>query len=115
MDKGGIIIEESDTSNLPNLLIDPNLNVILKKGEKLSSEFQFATLLLQKMYFVYNTNHANVSAYSISFDLNEKKVVFPLNGDIDVLLGSLTVILSRLNSENNYSIIDLRYKNPILK
>ena len=53
-----------------------------------------------------------------------RSVIFPLQGDKEVLMGSLNLILSRLNSEDeksriegaeNVEIIDLRFKNPVLK
>ena len=53
-----------------------------------------------------------------------KKVIFPLKGDREVLMGTLLVILNQLNSEgrgtkiediNNFKVIDLRYNNPVIK
>ena len=46
------------------------------------------------------------------------KVIFPLEGDIDVLLGSLRLILSQLNNDEReirIGSIDLRFENPVLR
>lgn len=50
-------------------------------------------------------------------------VIFPLEGDKEVLIGSLEAILSRLNADSEgfridetpISVIDLRFKNPVLR
>jgi len=51
------------------------------------------------------------------------KVLFPQEGDRDFILGSLTLILSELKKDDmeaniedrQFEIIDLRYKNPVLR
>ena len=52
---------------------------------------------------------------------NRILVRFSLEGDIDVLAGSLRLIFSRLNDETtgirmgDVSEIDLRFKNPVIR
>jgi hypothetical protein len=46
------------------------------------------------------------------------RVIFPLDGDSQILLGSLRLIYSKIQNEGNpekYSQIDLRFKNPVLR
>ena len=44
------------------------------------------------------------------------KVIFPLEGDEQVLLGSLRLIYSKIQTSNlnNYKQVDLRFANPVL-
>jgi hypothetical protein len=46
------------------------------------------------------------------------RVIFPLEGDSDILLGGLRLIYSKIKEDGNlagYSQIDMRYKNPVLR
>jgi hypothetical protein len=44
------------------------------------------------------------------------RVIFPLEGDEQVLLGSLRLIYSKIQTSNlnNYKQVDLRFANPVL-
>ncbi len=115
VDKQGIVSAIEQKNNLPTVKIE-NFNPNFSLNQKASDEIIFATELMNKVYLVYNVEEAMMTENKFEFTLpTGKTIIFPLIGDIDVLFGSLQVILSRLNSEANYSIIDLRYKNPVLK
>jgi len=90
-------------------------------------DFLFCIELLSSLSRYYSVNEAIWTNNSFLIVYNEStEIVFPTHGDIDVLLGSLEVMLFRLNSAlqnskirnvsaDNIHTIDLRYKNPIIK
>lgn len=64
---------------------------------------------------------------SLLVELNDyPKIIFPLEGDREVLVGTAIFILSKINKigisdgkiadiQSRISTIDLRYKNPVIK
>lgn len=75
--------------------------------------------LVSSLYIFYNVNSATIDNDGIKISgINGMDVIFPLDGDRDVLLGSLSLILSRLPSvkeDTKIKVIDLRFKNPVLR
>jgi hypothetical protein len=114
----GIIKETS----LPLIYLENGL-VNSKIGEKVSDQLIFAGELLAEIYKLYNVRIGILKSESLEIELARAKVIFPLQGDRQVLLGSLSLILSQLNaepqnfrmSEEGKFIVDLRFKNPIIK
>ena len=106
--KDGEAIAEVNETNLPVLIgTDANL---------------FALKLLNGLNYAYQIKTGEIKENSFFISLPEGiTVIFPLEGDSDLLLGSLKLILSRLNDASVKSkivkvlTIDLRYKNPIIR
>ncbi len=75
--------------------------------------------LMAEIYTFYKVDSGKVTADGIEVDnINGKKILFPLDGDQDKLLGALILIISRLPSvkeASTISTIDLRFKNPVLR
>lgn len=122
IDRRGYVLGEQGTTNLPTVetLSDPP-----KIGEKVGDKTLFALEVIYDVYASYQIQKGEIvdEALVIEFP-SGPKVIFPLEGDRQVLLGSLSLILSRLNSDaektrieevQNVRIIDLRFKNPVLK
>ncbi|MEK7526264.1 MAG: cell division protein FtsQ/DivIB [Patescibacteria group bacterium] len=113
LDKQGVVLAIVDQNNLPVIHVsgfDPNFSV----NQKMSAEFVFVSNAMNKIYLVYNVNEATMTENQFSFVLSSgKTIIFPTLGNSDVLFGSLQIILSRLNRD--FAIIDLRYKNPVLR
>ncbi len=110
VDQEGVITEEVMATNLPKI-VSINLN---------QSELQFASDLISSLYkFFKPVGGIKITADGIEVDnIVGKRVIFPLTGDRDILLGSLNLIISRLPSVKEAStigVIDLRFKNPVLK
>lgn len=122
IDKKGHVIAVSDSTNLPMVETEGEPPML---GDKVEASTLFALNLIYDMFSSYGVQSGTIVNSSFEIDLNGgPKVLFPLAGDREVLRGSLTLIISRLNSEdeisrieeiNKVNEIDLRYKNPIIR
>ena len=119
IDERGIAITQSSLSSLPTVEIDGELPEV---GEEIDEKLLFAAEIIYDMFSLYGIDKGAIVADSLElYDADGVKILFPLEGDRQVLLGSLVLILSRLNTPdeitkiNDVSEIDLRYKNPVLR
>lgn len=129
IDDEGYVIAYNKETTLPLLeALKPPPQV----GEKVEEENLFALKLLGDMYDYYQIKDARVEADGVIFEMDgSKKVIFPLEGDREILIASLAVILTRLNADDSSTrienveglkttclqgcTIDLRYKNPVIR
>ncbi len=122
IDKEGYVIYFQDLTGLPVLITtEPPPNV----GEVVSDKTFFALEILRGMFSSYQVREGIIEDESLVIELSQgPKVIFPLEGEKDVLLGSLRLVLSKLNNDgqdskiekvSGASIIDLRFKNPVIK
>lgn len=121
IDKKGTVLELRPNCNLPIAYInDKTFNV----GENIDNDYLSALNLLNQIFISYNVKEGNIinNYLEVNFDQGYK-VIFPLDKDVQVLMGSLRLIINRLNSEASESkiiegrinVIDLRYENPVLR
>lgn len=112
----GHILELSDSTGLPTLIITGNLK---KVGEEIDTNQSFALKLIQGINDMYQINTGTVVDNSLVVELPTSiKVLFPLDGDTQILLGSLRVVYTKVESDDQkgrYKEIDLRFKNPVLR
>ena len=110
VDKGGFVLEEVSETNLPRILISGELPGV---GEKVKEDKFFALNLVYGIYYLYQVKvgEIDVDRLIVNFP-NGVKVIFPLEGDRDTLLGSLKLVFAKAE---NVKEIDLRYKNPIIR
>ena len=122
IDKEGHVIYFQDLTGLPVLITtEPPPNV----GEVVSDKTFFALEILYGMFSSYQVREGKIENESLVIELSQgPKVIFPLEGEKDILLGSLRLVLSKLNNDgqdskienvSGASIIDLRFKNPVIK
>lgn len=124
VDKDGFIVSETQTTGLPIITTDEKIDY--KKVGYLPKEMKFATYLTEDFSSIYGKT--NAIYYKDRLEVvsqNNVKIIFPLEGDRDLIIGSARLILSRLNSlEEAYRIkdegfsvisIDIRFKNPVIK
>ena len=122
IDEGGFAITQSSISSLPTIELDSELP---KVGETVNEKFLFAAEIIYDMFSLYGAESGKIIADSLEMrGASGVKIRFPLEGDRQVLVGSLVLILSRLNTPDEVtriegihevSEIDLRYKNPVLR
>lgn len=121
-DSNGMVLNYKDSTNLPCLTIEDELP---KLGEKVPDETLFALQLIYGTSKIQGVKSAYLADNVLTVDITEgKKVLFPLSGNRDFILGALTLILNELKKDglgtriegvDRISAIDLRYKNPILR
>lgn len=119
--KDGNVISSGDSFGLPSLSTSEKLPGI---GEKVDEKTLFASKILIAISNNFSIKRAERRKDLLLIELvNSTKVIFPLEGDKDLILGSFFLIESKLNKEDFNTrinvdeplIIDLRYKNPVLR
>lgn len=90
-----------------------------KVGDTVSPESLLALNLQNGVFEMYQVRMGTLNKDSLVVELPmPTRVIFPLQGDRDVLLGALRLIFSKIESgdeHGKYSEIDLRFKNPVLR
>jgi cell division septal protein FtsQ len=109
--RSGAVLGEAEVTQLPKILI---------KDEGVGDDERiFAVKILDELFVWKGVKSGVISDGGLQVDLNNGvKTIFPLNGDVDVLLGSANLVLLWLNSQaqdTRISLVDLRYKNPVIK
>lgn len=122
VDSEGLIVGEGDSQSLPTLLIE---NQLSSPGEKVSPQILFALNILYDTSHSFSVKEGKIEADSLLIELQDDlRVIFPLEGDREALIGSLVLIKGELNNTNDakdrelksgVKIIDLRFKNPVLR
>lgn len=116
IDKDGIVLERVDKTNLPKVVIPGDLPGV---GEKVAQDKLFALNLIYSLNFFYQVNYGEITDNAFMADLPEGVgVVFPLEGELKTLLGSLKLVLTQLNltgKDQGIIVVDLRFKNPIIR
>jgi len=126
VDESGLVIRIDDKTPLPRLFTTGQIPNV---GDRVDQKHLFALTILYRMFAFYQVQEGNMEESYMETKLkNGPKVIFPLEGDEDILIASLQLILARLNresegiriNENDIELsmitsIDLRYKNPVVR
>lgn len=115
VDANGQIISKDNSSNLPSITVGA-LNQ--KIGDKISDNNLFALNLIAGIYQMYQTSTGLIQNDTLVVDLPQAvRVIFPLEGDSQVMLGGLRLIYTKViqNYLGTYNQIDMRYRNPVLR
>lgn len=119
LDKDGLVLSKTDSTDLPKLKV---LSYPFESGKNINPNVLFGLNILRKVGFLYTITEANLLQDELNILLSDGILVrFPLDGDLDVLVGSLRLIFSRLNDESkgikmsDIKEVDLRFKNAILR
>jgi hypothetical protein len=116
VDAEGKVLSGATESALPVINIDKELP---KEGQNIEGPELFALNLAVGVYQMYQVREFLLQENSLLVELpGQFKVIFPLDGDSRILLGSLRLIYSKVRSEGNpagVSQVDLRFTNPVLR
>lgn len=124
--KDGTIIEKLGTTPLPKIIYVSS-QMDFNIGEKISKEMLFAVKVLSNCHKIYRTEFGFLKENYLTASVSDKlDVVFPQSGNMDEIFGSIELVLSRLNTADqdpkmselllkDKIILDLRYKNPVLR
>lgn len=112
----GLVLSKAADSALPVIIINDNLPEI---GQTVNSKYISALKLAGGVYQMYQVRESIIQDESLLVELpGQIRVIFPLDGDNEILLGSLSLIYSKVREGGNlaeYSQIDLRFVNPVLR
>jgi len=122
-DRNGFIISETKSTDLVYFFTD---KVKYNVGDKIDDKLLFYSDLVVGANKMFSVEKASVDENgNLEIKLrNGPLVLFPEEGDGDILLGSLRLIINQLNKDSqnlriekdmNTTTLDLRYKNPIIK
>lgn len=93
----------------------PNYSV----NQKVEDGTLFALKILENLNYLYKLKLGQLTDSSLHIELEDgTRVIFPLEGNIKALVGSLRLLLDQkdeLYQKLVYREIDLRYKNPIIR
>jgi hypothetical protein len=126
VNKDGQTISLSDSTNLPLVVTEQPTPLL---GDIVKDDVLFSLEILFDVYSSYKVKKANLTKNSLVIELAQgTKVIFPQEGDRQILLGSLNLILNLLNSSNRNTkigdvndvniegkTVDLRFKNPVIR
>lgn len=103
-------------SALPVISVDEGL---AKVGQNIGNVNLFALKLASGINQMYQVRDFSIQEGNLLVELpGQIRVILPLDGDSQILLGSLRLIYSKIQDEGNigkYSQVDLRFTNPVLR
>ena len=122
VDGSGEIVGFTENTNLPKVMLDTRIPNV---GDSIDESTIFALKLVYGVRLSNKVFDAKIEKKNLFITLEDGvKVIFPTSGDVEILLGSANLLLSRLNAitkdtriENTESIseIDLRFNNPVVR
>ena len=114
VDQEGVVVDLTETSTLPNLLVPENTELIV--GERVLEDILAAAKIL---YLVNKSQGAQSASFekqlvTVYLPGNISAIFAPVEG-LEVRVGALQLILSRIKMDEKLpKTIDLRYSKPIL-
>lgn len=119
IDDSGNVLFKTTTTELPIVLVQ-EMNI--EKGGKVKSEILFALELVKDLNLTLGIKEGKVEDRSLLIELPDNlTIIFPIEGDREVLIGSLILLYNEFQSETgkekfaDIASIDLRFKNPVLR
>lgn len=119
VDTAGNVLGEATETQLPK--------IVVRDTDLTNDQKKFTAGLLKELFRLYSTKLGHIENGGMVVETSVgPQVIFPLDGDIDLLLGKMQFVLSWLNSQgagstieglsgNRVKVIDLRFKNPVLR
>jgi cell division septal protein FtsQ len=117
----GFVLNIVDATKLRKVIISFQLPPI---GTQLDTKINFALNLVERLSDSYKIGSSQILENYLDVELDRGiSVLFPLEGDSNLLLGSFVVIYGQLNNNpasskidiSNIKYIDLRFDKPVLR
>lgn len=106
----GVLVEVTKETNLPKVLFYESVA---------NEELDFIAILGYNLLYWYAVTDLKVEKGVVTGKTPiGVTLVYPKSGDIDLLLGATKLTLSQLNTldeETRITLVDLRFKNPVIK
>lgn len=115
LDKEGVVVDFVKSSGLPSVILNNGDGLIV--GKKSEPNLDQVVKILYTAYKAEGIKIAQLEDGKLSLITKEGvEAIFPLDGDFQVLVGALQLILSRSRIDGKLpKTIDLRYSNPVLR
>jgi len=110
----GQIISIGSECNLPRI----NVNFDKGTGDYIGDTNLYALKIMQGIYEIYQVEEGVMTKNTLTVKLNpDLTVIFPVGSmDPAAMLGALRLIYTKIENEgSNFSEIDLRFENPVLR
>lgn len=112
VDRDGIVIVRAKESYLPSLEVEA---ILPDEGGLIEEELQQAVKIFYLTYKAQGVRAGKVQNGSLEIQIQDTLVIFPLDREPQILVGSLQLILVRSRIEDKLpKLIDLRYSKPVL-
>jgi hypothetical protein len=123
IDNAGYVLSTAESSPLPFATVSMELPAV---GTKLDEKTLFGLRILLDLSKSYQITKGELTSDSLVIELpTSTRVLFPLEGERDVILGSFVLVMNQLNTVKNSTTmekvaladktVDLRYKNPVIR
>jgi len=123
VDSEGKVLGEADSGGLPKVKVEGGLQ---SAGQKIKGEYLFSLEIVSSIYSFFNIDDSTIDGNGLWVSMKDgTKVVFPLEGDKKVLVGSLILIDNELKksvtsskidlSQKDDVTVDLRFDNPVIR
>ncbi len=114
VDEDGVILTLASSCALPEVLTKPTPRI---QGQKVLDQELFSLKIVRGVYEMYQVS-TGVLNDNLTVELGSGiKVIFPVQGDSDALLGALRLIYTKIQKyfPGKYKEIDLRFDSPVLR
>lgn len=113
--RNGSVLSFVQNSALPILNLGPEYkNPVV--GENVTEEITRSLRIVYLTSKIREVGKATLSQSRLTIDSEGTTIVYPEDGDPEILVGALQLIVSRAKMESKMPVnIDLRFKNPVLK
>jgi len=118
----GVVLGKTESSGLPFV---ENAAIDLPLGSYVNQDLSFSLKILRYLNLIFGINGGYLKETGVEFRIQDGPlVIFPKNGDSDILIGALRLIVQNVSQPNwEYSLvkpynkitIDLRYRNPVIR
>jgi hypothetical protein len=117
VDEEGVVLAVSSAELLPEVQV--GLERSFDVGDVVPDEYLFALNIQRGLDKMFGSKSGRIEDNSLVVELRDQiKVTFPLQGEVDVVLGSLRLIISKIedgSQTRRFSEIDLRFRDPVLR
>jgi len=114
IDSFGKVLKKADSDfGTPLKIEQKNISM----GENLGEKVIFGCKIIKGVNFQQKIIQASIEKDELTIDFEGGvRVIFPVEGDIKVMLGSITLIFNRIKLDTlTGKVVDLRFKDPIIR
>lgn len=123
VDQSGYVVATQESTDLPIAIVEGSLPDI---GDRLVDTDLFSLQILSILSSNYQLSKGRITSDGLLIEIPTKgQVLFPTEGDKDLVLGKFVLVMNQLNRNQTGStmedislqgkIVDLRFENPVIR